>query len=230
MTHNARYLIGAILLGIFAAGQVAAMPAQEAENRLRKKILSKWQCRNLEFRVLPFSDPAQARNGRYQVMVLRADSVVISDVALRNVEVKAYDVVLDLSALVRQDHFATKSQKRTTFFARVSEADLNRALTRKKTPVENLRVALGNGTVVFTGRYKMVMGHNLRLEGRLEIANGTQINLVPTRASVNGVPLPTGPLRTVLSSLNPLVDTRDVPMTPRLRNITVRNNEITIEG
>jgi hypothetical protein len=68
------------------------------------------------------------------------------------------------------------------------------------------------------------------LAGKLEVKNHQEINFVPIKASVNGIPIPAGPLGVLLDKLNPIVDTADVPLHPTIRNVTVADGYVVLSG
>ena len=77
----------------------------------------------------------------------------------------------------------------------------------------------------------MGLAANLRIEGKLvPSADRRGINLVPTKASVGGVPMPAGPLNSVLSKMNPLVDFKKLPLSPRVQKIMINSNAMTVTG
>jgi hypothetical protein len=219
-----------VLLGVVTATVASAMSAPEVATRIRNKICSKWRVSGLQVNVIPYRDPAFAKQGRYQKVMVDATSVWVSDVRMSPVRIRATDVTLDLPQLVTKNLVVTTRRKTADFVTRVSEEDLNRALAHKDTPIQNLHVQLCSGTLVFTGRYTLGLGANLRLEGRLESPDHCQINFIPVRASVSGVPLPPGPLKIVLNKLNPLLDLRKIPLSPRVDKITVQPSGLVFEG
>ena len=224
-----RLLPLAILLTVLSS--VAwAVTSEQIATRLRNKINSKWKTTSLQVTVKPLSD-ADTQKGRFAAINVKANSVVVRDVKLTGVAISATDVTLDLNQLVRKNQVVTTRRKTGHFTARVSESDLNKALAHKKNSIENLRVALGsNGRLTFTGKYKFGLGANLKLEGKLDSPDHYRVNFVPTKASVNGIPLPTGPLKTVLQKMNPLLDLKSIPLSPRINKITVTQGSLTMSG
>ena len=218
------------LLGALVSSLAWALTADQVAARIRNKITSKWKTQGLQVQVVPFADTTQAPHGRFKSISVSANGVWVSDVKMSPVRIKASDVTLDLNALVRQNQVVTTRRKIGSFIAKVSEADLNKALSHKDTPIQDLHVALSRGTLVFTGRYKLGFGVNLRLEGKLESPDHYKINFVPTKASVSGVPLPAGPLKVVLSKMNPLVDLRKLPLNPRISKLIVEPSGLVVQG
>lgn len=222
-------------MGVFAVVLVSSVawaaltPAQVA-TRIKNKINSKWQTSGLTIKVVPLSDPAQTAAGHFRSITVSAATVHVHDIKMTGVKMAATDVTLDLDKLVRENEVVTKKRKTGSFAARVSESDLNKALKRKKNTIQDLHVALGNGTLTFTGKYKFGIGANLKLTGRLECPDHYRVNFIPTKASVNGVPLPAGPLKGVLSKMNPLLDLRKLPLSPRINKVLVAPGTLSMSG
>jgi uncharacterized protein YpmS len=206
-----------------------ALTADQVQTRIRNKINSKWRTTNLKIDIRPISDYDTAK-GRFAAIAVSASSVLISDVRLTGVDIDATDVTLDLNQLVRKNQVVTTKRKTGHFSARVSESDLNKALSYKKNSIEDLKVTLGNGKLTFTGKYKFGLSAKLKLEGRLESPDHYRVNFVPTKASVGGLPLPTGPLKTVLNKMNPLLDLKKIPLSPRINKIVVQQGSLTMSG
>lgn len=206
-----------------------AITTDQVTTRIRNKINQKWKTSNLKVTVTPYNQ-TETSKGRFAAINVVASSVTVDDVKMTGVKISATDVTLDLNQLVRANQVVTTRRKTGHFMAKVGEADLNKALTHKKNTIQDLRVALANGTLTFTGKYKFGIGANLKLEGRLETPDHYKVNFVPTKASVNGIPLPAGPLKVVLQKINPLLDFRKVPLNPRIEKIIVSGGTLTMSG
>ncbi|MEN6642437.1 MAG: DUF2993 domain-containing protein [Armatimonadia bacterium] len=220
------------LLGVFLVSSLAwaALTPAQVAGRIRNKINSKWKTTSLVVNVVPLADPTETAKGHFKSICVSAAAVYIHDIKMAPVKMSATDVTLDLNQLVRQNAVVTKKRKTGHFFAKASENDLNKALKRKKNSIQNLHMTLGNGTLTFTGTYKFGIGANLKLTGRLECPDHYRVNFVPTKASVNGVPLPAGPLKGVLSKMNPLLDFRKLPLSPRIEKVLVQPGMLTMSG
>jgi|LSQX01.2.fsa_nt_gb uncharacterized protein YpmS len=230
MTRKLKYLaIGGI--AVLALSSVAwAITADQVGTRIRNKINSKWQTSNLRVTVVPFSQ-AKTNSGQFKQIKITANSVKVKNIKLAPVTITANEVTMNLDALVRRNEIETRGAKSTSFSTRVTQADLNKALALKKGPVQNLRCELGSNKITFFGTYKMGLAANLRIEGKLvPSADRRGINLVPTKASVGGVPMPAGPLNSVLSKMNPLVDFKKLPLSPRVQKIMINSNAMTVTG
>jgi hypothetical protein len=144
--------------------------------------------------------------------------------------VKAFDVTLDTHQLFSKDNIRTTRRKNTIIKAEISEKDINTLLEMKDMPVDNPHIDFCNGKLIFTGKYQAIFGHSLRMEAKLQVQNKRKINLVPTKVTVNGIPLPAGPVRTLLSKVNPLLDLNEVPLTPKIESLTIKPDRVEIKG
>ncbi len=219
-------LAGGLVLGSLAWG---AITADQVKQRLASKVTSKWPTSGLKVWVVPY-DTTNTNKGRFKKITVSAASVTVSGVKMAPVTISAEDVTLDLNKLLRENQVVSTKRRTGHFSAKVSQANLNVALAKKHTPIQNLACTLGNGTLTFTGTYKMGLGANLKLEGVLECPDHYKLNFVPKRASVSGVPIPAGPLKTLLNKMNPLIDFKAVPLSPRVETITISNGMLTITG
>lgn len=229
MTKRSRNLAVLALITFFATTFAWAITSDQVTTRIRNKINSKWATSGLKVTVVPINATETAK-GHFQKISVTANSVMLRDVKLTGVNINATDVTLDLNELVRKNQVVTTRRKSGHFTARVSEGDLNKALSHKKDTIQDLRVALSNDTLTFTGKYKLGLGANLKLVGRLESPDHYKVNFIPTHAAVNGIPLPAGPLKMVLSKMNPLLDFRTIPLNPRVEKISVQSGCLTMSG
>lgn len=229
MRRSCKWLLPAAATLMVLSSLAWAITADQVSTRIRNKINSKWKTTNLKIYVKPYS-AAETNKGHFEAIAVTATSALISDVKLTGLNIKATDVTLDLGELVHKNQVVTTRRKSGHFIAKVSEADLNKALAHKKNTIQNLHVQLAGGTLTFTGTYKFGIGANLKLVGKLESPDHYKVNFVPTKASVNGIPLPAGPLRTVLQKMNPLLDFKKVPLNPRIEKIVVSAGMLTMSG
>ncbi len=229
-----------ISIAILAAGLGPAtaytVTPEGVRNRLSNKFRAGWDCKNLVIKVIPYQNEAYTRQGRFQSVVISADAMIRQGkgIAVRDIYVKAFDVVFDINKLYSSDprdpEIVLKSRKRTVLRAKLMETDTNKLLALKKTPIRNLKVDFGNNKLTFTGIYKLVFGNSLKMVGKLQVKDKHVINFVPLAAWVNRVPLPVGPLKQVLSKLNPLVDSYMIPLKPKIDKLTITDKYILIEG
>jgi len=230
MSRTRKALLGLAALSVLLAGSAWAITSNDVCARIRKIILSRWTTSGLYVNVEPYQSDALTQKGSFKTITAKATSATFKGVTMKPFYLKGYDVTLDLQALTKNNRVKTLKIAKTDFNGKITQSSINKLIRYKKTPVEDLQVTFGDGVIVLTGKYKLVMGHQLRLEGKLEIEDHCKINFIPTRASVNAVPLPAGPLKTVLSKINPLVDSRELPLKPKLDKIIVKPTGMTIEG
>ncbi|MFO7945890.1 MAG: LmeA family phospholipid-binding protein [Armatimonadota bacterium] len=235
MSTNRRSVIvlAAVIALIFlvsSAAMAGEVTPEKIETKIKRIITEKWTCKNLVVKVVPFQSNSLTQSGRFQAIVFSADSIYHNGVTVAPIYVKAFDVTLDLYKLYYKNDIRTKRRKNTIINAQISEKDINTLLKMKNMPVKNPKIDFQQDKLVFTGKYEAVFGHNLMMEAKLEVVDHRKINLVPTKVTVNGIPLPTGPVRSLLSKINPLLDLNEVPLTPKVDSLKVLPDHIEIKG
>jgi len=219
-----------ILTVIVATVAYGAVSAEGVRNRISSKIRERYKVKNLAIKVVPFQSDYWTQHGRFKSIVVSADRIERKGIAIRNAYTKAFDVTLDIGELYERGEIETKSRKKTVFSGRIYKDDLNKLLALKETPIQNLAVDFVDNKLVFVGTYRFGFGHSLRMVGKLNVEEHRKVNFVPTAASVNGIPLPAGPLRTMLNKLNPLIDFQTIPLKPRIDNIEIKDDYILVKG
>ncbi len=216
------------LLLVVAVLAYAAVSAGDVQRKLLAKLGSKWDVKNLSLSVIPYASQARTDKGQFAEISVKADAAERRDKHIRIVDVyiSARDVALDLNALWRHNEVKILSRRLGNCHVRLLEADVNKLLALKKTPIENLRASFANGQVTFTGKYRF----NVKLVGNVSIHNGYEIWFEPTQASIGVVGIPVGIVKQFLKRLNPIIDMSEVPLQPHLRSIQVSNHVIMVTG
>ena len=231
--HWPIWLVGLAVATVVAGGTVAVavhVTTEGVRNRISQKIHGKYHVENLQIKVVPFASDYWTQQGRFQAIVVSADRVTRKGIDIRKVYIKAFDVTLDIAELYKEGDVETTSRRNTTLSVRVYKGDLNKLLAKKKSTIQNLHVEFQDHKLVVTGKYQLLFGYNLRMVGKLQVKNRRQVDFVPTAASVNNIPLPTGPLRQVLSKLNPLVDFHELPLRPSIDKVEIKDDYILVNG
>jgi hypothetical protein len=227
-TH--RLVVGLIAAGLLAlcAGIAFAVSASEVQSRFRAKVDEDWYAKNLRITVVPYDSQARTDRGQFAKVFLAADAAQHKTKGIRVVElsIAATDVDIDVAALVQHHKVVVQSRKLGSCHVKLLEDDVNKLLSMKKTPIENLRADFGNGTITFTGKYKF----NIKLTGTLEVHNGYEIWFKPTQASVGVLGIPVGIVNQFLAKMNPIIDMREVPLQPMVKVINIRPDSIGFAG
>ncbi len=219
-----------ILATVVAAVAYGVVSAEGVRNRISSKIRERYKVKNLVVKVVPFQSDYWTQRGRFKSIVVSADRIERKGIAICKAYTKAFDVTLDIRELYEELDVETKSRKKTVFTGRIYKDDLNKLLALKETPIKDLAVEFEDNKLVCTGTYRFGFGHNLRMVGKLTVEDHRTVHFVPTAASVNGIPLPTGPLRTMLNKLNPIIDFQTIPLKPRIDSIEIKDDYILIKG
>jgi len=219
-----------VLTAIMASVAYGAISAEGVRNRISSKIREGYKVKNLVIKVVPFESDYWTQRGRFKSILVSADKMEHKGIAICNVYMKGFDVTLDIPQLYAGGEVETKSRKKAVFIGRFYKDDLNKLLALKKMPIKNLVVDFVDNKLVFTGTYRFGFGHSLRMVGKLSIEEHRKVNFIATGASVNGIPLPAGPLRMLLNRINPLVDCQTIPLKPHIDRIEIKGNYILIKG
>jgi len=138
----------------------------------------------------------------------------------------ARDVQIDVNELVKRKKLRVVNSGSTSAHVKLMEADVNRLLAMKKTPIQNLKVDFGNGDLTFTGKYQV----NIKLTGTVEIKNGYELHFKPTQASIGILGVPIGIVNKFLGSLNPVMDMRKLPLQPKLKSLKITPTYMEVIG
>jgi hypothetical protein len=204
--------------------------------RIEMRIRDKFTATGLEIQVIPFDDPSYTQQGRLQWVSISAETLEQDVFTVQQVFIKVFDTTLDLDLLFAEKFdVARKVPGRSIVTAFVSEADLNKMIgpessLSKNSGIEELKMEVLPGQLRITGKYHPFFDADLEMIGRIEVADGYNINFVPLSAKFNGVPLPQGLLRGLLKKLNPILDFHDVPMGPSVDQVVVDDKRILITG
>ena len=217
----------AALLGLGVPASADAVSAAQVAKRLRDKLLSQWECENLQVSVVPYADQSLTNQGRFKTIAVRADSAVRKGIAMRPMYVKGTDVTLDLGKLFgEQFSVETKSRGRTEMHIELAEEDLTEGLRQAQDAVPDISASLRGGLITLTGTYKLLVGNKFKMAGKLECEGGYKVNFIPTTAKVNGVPIPISGLKVLLSKLNPILDLSTVIMKPKITSMEVKDGKL----
>ena len=219
-----------LLLLLANAALAGPVTPEKVRDKIVKIIKEKWTCKNLDVKVVPFANDGMTQAGRFQAIVFQADAISHKHITVAPIYIKAFDITIDIYELFYKSHIYSAKRKNGAIEAKISEADLNKLLQMKDMAIKNPRVDFGDNALTFTGKYAAVFGHDLLMEAKLQIVDHRKINLVPTKVKINGVPLPAGPVRSLLSKVNPLLDMSEMPLHPELDSITITPTHIIMKG
>ncbi len=218
--------LAVLLLPAVAEAVTAAQVAQ----RLKEKIMRRWEVEKLEVAVVPYASQTMTDQGRFKSISVRADAATQKGITIRPMFVKGSDVAIDLPPLFGPDYkLQTRQVGKTWLHVEMSENDVNEGLNRAQNVVPDLKAELRDGQIVLTGTYRLIVGNKFRMAGKLECKDGYRINFVPTAVKVNGIPVPVAALKPVLGKINPLLDTSEVVLSPRISSIEIADGKMVVE-
>ncbi len=207
-----------------------AVTADQVAQRLKEKIMRRWEVENLKVNVTPYESQALTDQGRFKAISVRADAATQKGITVRPMFVKGTDVAIDLPPLFGPDYkLQTRHVDKTWLHVEMSEKDVNEGLNRAQDVVRDLKAELRDGQIILTGTYRLIVGNKFRMAGKLECKDGYRINFVPTAVKVNGIPVPVMALKPVLGKINPLLDTSEVVLSPRISSIEIADGKMIVE-
>ncbi len=223
--------LAAVALAVLLAPAAAeAVTAEQVAERLRGKITRRWEVKNLDVKVVPYDSQQLTDQGRFKAISVRADAATQKGITIRPMFVKGTDVAIDLPPLFGPDYkLRTRHVGKTEMHVEMAEDDVNEGLSRAQDVVPDLKAELENGQIVLTGTYRFIIGNKFRMAGKLECKDGYRINFVPTAVKVNRMPVPVSVLKPVLGKINPLLDTSEVVLSPRISSIVIKDGKMIVE-
>ncbi|MFQ5808266.1 MAG: DUF2993 domain-containing protein [Armatimonadota bacterium] len=213
---------------------MAAVTVEQVKQGIENYMNRKFKCTDLKVQVVPYANPALLQRGRVQTVVITVKRADKKGIIMNDLYLKATDVTISLDALFEMGKLRTPSRKTATIRATIKESELNEAFGRMKMPIDQFTLKFEKGQVVATGVYKFIFGNKLKMIADLvpksKCADPTQngIHFVPQRAWVNGLPLPIGQVRALLSKINPIIDFGSIPFAPEVKKPLIRKDTLTI--
>lgn len=229
------------LAGLMRPGPaVAEIPqpvtVQAVAQQIETKVRQRFEAENLRVEVMPFDDDYYTQQGRFQWIVVSADKAMRDGVAIRDLFIKTFDVTLELEPLFAENIVInTLSSGRNIITARLYEADMNTMLSLEgdwqcNSGLQDMQVDCQDGTLKFTGKYKWIVVSDIELIGTLKVMDHSQVDFEAQSAKMNGIPLPAGPLKSILRKLNPVIDFQNVPLEPPIESVTITTEYILVRG
>ncbi len=232
-------------IGVLAALMLAGPGTAEVPNpvtpeavaqQIETKMRQRFEVENLKVEVMPFDDDYYTQQGRFQWIVVSADKAMRDGVAIRDFFTKVFDVTVDLEPLFAEIIVINKlSSGRHIITARIYEVDMNVMLGlegdwTRNSGIRDMQVDCQEGILKFTGKYKWIVVSAIELIGTLKVVDRSRVDFEPTAAKINGIPLPAGPLKSLLRKLNPVLDFQEVPLQPTIESVTITTEYILVQG
>ena len=130
-------VISLCIVALAAGVAWAAISVAMAEKVLRTKIDENWTTKNLKITVKPYSSEARTQKGQFAYLAMSADWAEEKEdkVKLVDFSMSARDVQIDVNELVKRKKLRVVNSGSTSAHVKLMEADVNRLLAMKKTPI-----------------------------------------------------------------------------------------------
>ncbi len=118
-----------------------------------------------------------------------------------------------------------------SFAAHVTEADLNTWLTAFRPDLHGGHVTIEDGKLTLTAKPKVLLLRTpVKVEGTLQVVNGTKLYMVLKRVSTRGVRVPGIVRGRIQHDINPVLDTEQMGIGAKLKSVRVSEGAITVTG
>ncbi len=120
---------------------------------------------------------------------------------------------------------------RTTFTASLSERHLQDYLRKSRSDMSDSEVSLPDGRLVLRAKPRvMAIKTPVKIEGKLQIENGTRLNIILSNASAVGIRVPGFVRGRIQKSVNPVMDTKKMGMQGKLTKVEIKKGHIALSG
>lgn len=130
----------------------------------------------------------------------------------------------------KSDQTVTDVEK-TSFDASVTEQNLNDFLRTSRPDVPNAKVVIGPDKLSLSASPRVLgIRTPVSMEGKLQIADSTKLNMILNRIRARGIALP-GFLRgRIMHDINPVMDATKMGMPAKLKTVALGKGQITVTG
>ena len=163
--------------------------------------------------------------GKIDKLTIHGKGVKMSN----GIHVEKLDVVL-MGVHFKPDQTVTKVDK-TTFDASVTEKNLNDFLKESRRDVPNQKVVIDAKKLPLSASPRVLgIRTPVTLEGTLQIADSTKLNMVLDKVRARGVTVPGFVRGRIMHDINPVMDSTKMGMPAKLKSVTLGKGRITVTG
>lgn len=146
---------------------------------------------------------------------------------IENASIEFYGLKINLLKLYRSGQLRIKDLKEAKFRIKISEKALNDAIFRKKLPLKNPRLKIGNGVLAFRAHFRTLFIKSLvDTKGRLAVKDKTQVYFYPDRLKLNHLPIPGFVKKVISNKINPIINLDDFDFIKEISNIDLSDGYI----
>ncbi|MCO4782797.1 MAG: LmeA family phospholipid-binding protein [Candidatus Cloacimonetes bacterium] len=146
---------------------------------------------------------------------------------IENASIQFFGLKINLLKLYKSGQLRIKDLKEAKFRIKISEKALNDAIFRKKLPLKNPRLKIGNGVLAFKAHFRTLFIKSLvDTKGRLLVKEKSKVFFYPDRLKLNHLPIPGFVKKVISNKINPIINLDDFDFIKEISEIDLSDGYI----
>lgn len=199
------------------------------QKHLKERIVNPEKGKEPSFKIVE-KDAAQ---GHFSLVTLECSPVEIKKkLTMETLRIHAEDVVIDTEQLIKTDDLIVKSSKHLSLSASITADQFTSFLAKgKHTKNMNIKVKYVNEKLHISGNWKLAFFSGpLTTVGRLVVAKKDEIHFKVDSLKLSGINAPRSLINKFEKSINPVVESKDLPLSPPINTIKFKGDVLVIAG
>jgi hypothetical protein len=203
------------------------------QKHLKERVVNPEKGREPKFKAALSTNEREASQGHFSHVALESSPVEIrKKLTLETLRIEGADVVIDPEKLIKDGDLIVKSSKHMTLSASATAQQFTSFLAKgKHTKDMKLKVTFENDKMRVTGNWKLgFLGGPINTIGRLVVAGKDEIHFKVDSLRLNGIGAPRAIINKFENSINPVVESQDLPLNPPINKVQFKGDMMTISG
>lgn len=203
------------------------------QKHLKERVVNPEKGKEPSFKIIPVSNEKEAAQGHLSLVTLECSPVEIKKkLTMETLRIHAEDVVIDSEKLMKTDDLIVKSSKHVSLSASITANQFTSFLARgKHTKDMNIKVKYVNEKLHISGNWKLLFFSGpLTTVGRLVVAKKDEIHFKVDSLQLNGIGAPRSLINKFEQSINPVVESNDLPLSPPISTVKFKGDALLISG
>ncbi len=199
------------------------------QKHLKERVVNPEKGKEPLFRIVE----KDAAHGHFSLVTLECNPVEIKKkLTMETLRIHAEDVVIDPEKLMKTDDLIVKSSKHVSLSASITAAQFTSFLSKgKHTKDMNIKVKYVNEKLHISGNWKLLFFSGpLTTVGRLVVAKKDEIHFKVDSLQLNGINAPRSLINKFEQSINPVVESNDLPLSPPISTVKFKGDALVISG
>lgn len=197
------------------------------EQVLRRDITNPKDQNGLYLHIVPAS-PEETEKGKFQLVEISSKPARVKNIFLRELKARAVEPVIDVKSLFEKGKLRTVSVKESTLEGVMDAENLERMLSELKA-TKNMHIKVRvteEGKVILEGVLTLLKVNNpFEAVCQVEVRDGC-LYLRINELRVNGVGAPGFLVSRLEKQINPVVEPKDLPFSPKIKTVQIHRGLI----